>query len=321
LAEASVGSEEHTAAIIEAGAFDTLVPLLSSGSDEVQQFAALAFTNLAWGLNESNVAAVDAGCVPPLLRLLRSSNRLAQPEAASALRNLAASSGYWRQALLDAGAAELLVEFLRSCGSSGREQKGAAELAAQALANMVCDGEPTAVAAVVSAAGGLRQLRELLLAHGGETVLQHAAQGLTAGWDEPASTAAAAEGAVGGGSKRRENKQQPVGSKPPAAGQGTAKAAAAEVAAGAEVAAAKPAADTGGQAAGPAAAPPAARPPAPKVCAAEGCGATRGLRRCGGCASVRYCSMECSRAHWRAHKAECRRLQAAAAAAAQLRDN
>ena len=71
LAEASVGSEEHTAAIIEAGAFDTLVPLLSSGSDEVQQFAALAFTNLAWGLNESNVAAVDAGCVPPLLRLLR----------------------------------------------------------------------------------------------------------------------------------------------------------------------------------------------------------------------------------------------------------
>ena len=57
-------------------------------------------------------------------------------------------------------------------------------------------------------------------------------------------------------------------------------------------------------------------PPAPRVCAAHGCGATTGLRRCGGCRAVRYCSVECSRAHWRAHKAECHRLQAEAAAAA-----
>ena len=28
---------------------------------------------------------------------------------------------------------------------------------------------------------------------------------------------------------------------------------------------------------------------------------------------MRYCSEACSRAHWRAHKAECRRLQVAAA--------
>ena len=51
-----------------------------------------------------------------------------------------------------------------------------------------------------------------------------------------------------------------------------------------------------------------------RMCAAEGCGATRGLRRCGGCGSVRYCSEACSRAHWRAHKAGCQRLQAAAKA-------
>ena len=53
----------------------------------------------------------------------------------------------------------------------------------------------------------------------------------------------------------------------------------------------------------------------PRVCAAPGCGATRGLRRCGGCGTVRYCSAACSRAHWRAHKGKCRRLQAAKAAA------
>ena len=33
-------------------------------------------------------------------------------------------------------------------------------------------------------------------------------------------------------------------------------------------------------------------------------------RRCGGCGAVRYCIEACSRAHWRAHRAVCRRLQA-----------
>ena len=54
----------------------------------------------------------------------------------------------------------------------------------------------------------------------------------------------------------------------------------------------------------------------PRVCAAPGCGATSGLKRCGGCGSVRYCSAECSRVHWLEHRAECRRLQAERAAAA-----
>ena len=57
-------------------------------------------------------------------------------------------------------------------------------------------------------------------------------------------------------------------------------------------------------------------PRQPRICAAPGCGATHGLRLCGGCGSVRYCSEACSRAHWRAHRADCRRLQAEQAAAA-----
>ena len=61
----------------------------------------------------------------------------------------------------------------------------------------------------------------------------------------------------------------------------------------------------------PAPAAPPTKPPAPRVCANPDCGATAGkLRRCGGCAAVRYCSEACSCAHWRAHKAECRQLVA-----------
>ena len=56
-----------------------------------------------------------------------------------------------------------------------------------------------------------------------------------------------------------------------------------------------------------------------RTCAAPGCGATCGLRLCGGCGTVRYCSEACSRAHWRAHRADCRRLQAEQAAAAAAR--
>ena len=66
--------------------------------------------------------------------------------------------------------------------------------------------------------------------------------------------------------------------------------------------------------AGQASAPP-SRPR--RTCANSGCGAARGLRLCGGCGTVRYCSEACSRADWCEHRAECRRLQAEKAAAAE----
>jgi hypothetical protein len=42
------------------------------------------------------------------------------------------------------------------------------------------------------------------------------------------------------------------------------------------------------------------------------------LKRCGGCGTVRYCSAECQRTHWRkqGHYKVCMALQTAAAAAA-----
>ncbi|KAL4421289.1 hypothetical protein ABPG75_010580 [Micractinium tetrahymenae] len=53
----------------------------------------------------------------------------------------------------------------------------------------------------------------------------------------------------------------------------------------------------------------------PTLPTAEDLAETRG-KRCGGCRAVRYCSAACSREDWRAHKAACRALQAAAGAGA-----
>lgn len=53
------------------------------------------------------------------------------------------------------------------------------------------------------------------------------------------------------------------------------------------------------------------------VCAAEGCDATKGLKKCSGCKAVRYCCREHQVAHWAAHKHECRQRAAEMRAAAE----
>ena len=59
-----------------------------------------------------------------------------------------------------------------------------------------------------------------------------------------------------------------------------------------------------------------AAPPGP-TCAA--CRATGKLRRCAGCRTTLYCSTECQRADWRAHKRACRQAQAQVPAPAAAR--
>lgn len=85
---------------------------------------------------------------------------------------------------------------------------------------------------------------------------------------------------------------------------------AASAAAAVEAAAASAAPPAGAPASQPASSE---QPGAARGCAA--CGATSGLRRCSGCSVVRYCGEACSHAHWRTHRAECRRRQAERAAA------
>ncbi len=62
-------------------------------------------------------------------------------------------------------------------------------------------------------------------------------------------------------------------------------------------------------------APPraAAPPPAPMERTCGGCGAvdaSRVFKLCASCKSVRYCSTECQRAHWKAHKKACKAARA-----------
>jgi uncharacterized protein YjhX (UPF0386 family) len=40
-------------------------------------------------------------------------------------------------------------------------------------------------------------------------------------------------------------------------------------------------------------------------CAAAGCASAEASSMCGRCETVRYCSRECQRADWKAHKAAC----------------
>ena len=55
----------------------------------------------------------------------------------------------------------------------------------------------------------------------------------------------------------------------------------------------------------------------PRVCGADGCTATRGLRCCAACRSVRFCSTACQHASWKEHKPLCLRRRAAADAATE----
>lgn len=303
LTQVPIRSQERTAAAIAAGAFDALVPLLWSSTEEVRLQAAWACRNLCWGTPADVMAAAEAGCIVPLLRLLSDSSSAVQGQAAAALRNMASSGKRGAAALHEAGAAQKLVALLHTCGSSDGagadissdskyapdQQEDIPYTAALALANIVGYGGRAAADDAMRASGGMLQLLQLLQTHGGECALQKAAPGLPLDADDPQSPAADA-GPATGGSERRAGEQPAAAEGAPAAGMKGEQPAAAEA---------------GSQPAAAAAVP--VHPLAPKVCAAEGCGATSGLKRCGGCASVRYCGAACSRAHWPAHKAECRR--------------
>jgi hypothetical protein len=44
-------------------------------------------------------------------------------------------------------------------------------------------------------------------------------------------------------------------------------------------------------------------------CSSPGCGGA-GIKKCTGCKQARYCGAPCQLAHWKTHKAECKRLSA-----------
>ena len=44
-------------------------------------------------------------------------------------------------------------------------------------------------------------------------------------------------------------------------------------------------------------------------CEEQGKGGVEKMKKCGGCNSVRYCSLVCQKEHWKSHKTDCKRLQ------------
>ncbi len=280
-------------------------------------FAASATGWLACHGGNCQAAVVAAGSVHSLASLLSHGSSAVQRAATDALRIALRRSPAAAAAFAEAQGAPAAVQLLHSSDLEVREHVTealcsaachdatccAAILAAGAMQPLVqllrtpgrvaqacaadtlgnlCVMQPEAAAAAIQQAGSVMEALGQMAAASDDEQLRRAASRAMRCVTRAMETAAQQQAASSG-------------SQPSASADGTAA--------------------TNSQAAGPADHGEAAAKPA-RVCAAPSCGATSGLKRCSGCRAVRYCSEACSRAHWRVHKAECRRYQAERAAAA-----
>ena len=326
-------------------AVPALLRLLGARRREaVRAYAASALNNLARS-PELGRAIVAAGGVPTLVAGMRAGGRSCLPAAGALARLAAAGGGAACQAVAAAGGIDAAVEWMQDPRGSPRH----AEFAGALLQILTLASAEQRAA--IAAAGGVPALARCLRSSRWPTVkqamfvlallergdsqppgvvsvtLQRWAQG-SLGPEVREAAAAAIHALAAGGLSEGDPTMLAIQAalRQPVAPQAAARAAPAQAAAPparaapavAPAARAAPAATTAAPsaAAAAAAARPPQRPPAPRVCAAPGCPSTHGLRRCGGCGTVRYCSEACSRAHWREHKVACRRLQAEQAAAA-----
>lgn len=324
---ALIGDAGAAWALVAAGGVPQLVAQLRSEDWLLQSSTLLALTHAKgrdcpqfWSDIE------EAGAVPLAVRLLRrrsSSSRL-PGEAAQLLGQLARSSPSMGAAVAASGAVQAAVQQLRNAQDSQAVLDGLATLASLA-GSAPC---MKAAAAAGAAAAAVQVLRS-----GSPEAIQPAAKLIgtvvhTHPHAMPAFNAAggvaALEAAWRGSSGNAQQyiadaltqlrqadhgpQQQTAGTT--AAGQGLQHARAG-------AAAGRVTATVSAQAASRPTQLGAAQPAhPPRVCAAPGCDATSGLKRCGACRAVRYCSVQCQQTHWPAHIAECRRIQAARVAAA-----
>ena len=270
--------DEHQQPIVAAGALPALVTLLDdrSRSDEMRKAAASALCNLAGGSDDTRHAIVAAGAPAPLVSALGID--CAFEAAAAALGNLA------RTPQLVAGIAEVgaiprLVAALQR-HSLDNEDRATAAYALNGLAR----GSPQRSAVIVAAGGAATLVQLLQSADNGDaksraTIALHtlctSGQAGAVAAADPANAAAPAFECM-----RRSDLSR---------WYPNAQAAQEHFHAALQHLATAPAAAATPPEPVPAASP--AKPPAPRVCANSACGATTGkLRRCGGCAAVRYCS-------------------------------
>lgn len=230
--------------------------------------------------------------MPALTALLSSSNPDVQSTSCSALSIIVAcGSGPAMAACVDAGAIPCFVELL------GSTEEGVRSEAARALGNLTCNCAEQCLAAV-AAAGAIPSLVRFLGRSGGTDTDAFIAADTLISLCIGSSTRVRQAAAAGAVQALQHVQRRPYPQHLSFSQAGFSAGLQLALSGLAEAAAAPPASP-------------------PRVCAAPGCGAVHGLRLCAGCRSVRYCGEACSRAHWRAHKAKCRRLQAARAAQQQ----
>ena len=290
LGNVSKSAAVHSA-VLGAGSVPLLLQCMQSSTECLALAALAAVGNLCNNDGECSRAVVAAGGVPSLLALL--SSHVADV-AVRVLDCLAHACPEACVAIEDVGGVPMLMQLVST-------RAGAAEGAA-CLVGRLAELSPQ-LRSAFQAAGAQAAIGQLLLSYGipdDELARMYDTVGEElrlerAGLGSPPPSAAAAEGA--------EEPAEEV-----------------EEAAAAAALPAEPATPHAAEAAGSSTPLPhqpsqpasvqIAAPNPHKICAAPGCGATRGLRLCGGCGTVRYCSEACSHAHWREHRAECRRLQA-----------
>jgi len=105
------------AAVVDAGAVQPLVQLLSSSDGDVRNEAIWALGNIAAGTSEQTPAIVDAGGIPPLIQLLSSPDEDGRTAAIGALNNITVASTTCRDAVLVAGVLEPLLTAMRGSGN------------------------------------------------------------------------------------------------------------------------------------------------------------------------------------------------------------
>ena len=331
---------EARAAVCAAGAVPMLVQCLSrSGSSDALLTAVLgALESLASDANISSTAVQDlASCIPTAVRLLQHSSSSVQHQAAHMLGCYANRGEEHAAAAAAAGCIEPLLQQLSSADEL------AAGSAAFALAVQAGNASSLGRRVQDLLAAKAPDIARLLRSNRCDVQLLAATAALLVAYDERAVPSLLAAGGVealtrmcSSDVRHQQPAAQALAGLAHHSGSGPSLIAAAGATAAVQQALRCASSNTNlpqearwsMQALGdaltglpsPSAAattPPPAQPAAPpRVCAAQGCTNTQHLRRCGGCGAVRYCSKACSKAHWRAHRAECRRLQKEAAARA-----
>ncbi|KAL4419067.1 hypothetical protein ABPG77_010346 [Micractinium sp. CCAP 211/92] len=258
-------------ALASSGAVEALAHLLGSSraTDMQLRDAAGALATIASLGAKQVVSVVASGAVHSLCRLLHNVDKSVQSNAAAVMAALSALAPL---AVMAAGCIPTLVQLLGCSSNDGLLHNGACCLDLLAKHDSECG-----LAAIRE--GGLAALRQ---------VQRRAGPAARPAVERAVHSLELCQAAARAGSELQPFPPSAVNSAPSQGAAASGAAPPAPAKSGPPDAAAQP-----------------CRRRSVRMCAVEGCGGTSGLKRCAGCGAVRYCSRQCQRAHWPAHRSAC----------------